>query len=416
MSQGLAARAKSTTLNAPSRRNEARFRGGSRIGFDSVPERARFDVKDMQATKATLQQRPDATAIDWRTAIPEQHRRSIRTWLWSIAAMTFGIIVIGGITRLTLSGLSIVEWRPFTGVIPPLSEAEWLETFELYKQYPEYQTWRTGMTLAEFKFIFFWEYVHRLVARLIGVVFLVPFIWFWLKGRLTPPLRRRALALFGLGAAQGLMGWLMVMSGLVDRPSVSHYRLAAHFVLALTILGYATWLALELRIREARTSIALELRSLLKRGLAAVGVLLTLQVVWGAFTAGLKAGHFYPTFPLMGGALAPPDLLRLEPALRNFVDNPPAVQWTHRVIGTLLALAIVTFAVRVFRRVSDPVSRRYAAGLLAIVLVQYLLGVLTVINLVPISLGVAHQAVAAILVLGWLGWVHHVHNLQPAAG
>lgn len=370
-------------------------------------------LKNMHATTTVIPpQHTDGTGADWRTALPEPHRRAVRAWLWSIAAMTLGIIVIGGITRLTLSGLSIVEWRPFTGIVPPLNEVQWLETFELYKQYPEYQTWRAGMTLGEFKFIFFWEYVHRLVARLIGVVFLVPFVWFWLKGRLNPPLRRRALALFGLGAAQGFMGWLMVMSGLVDRPSVSHYRLAAHFSLALIILAYASWLALELRVGQARPAVAAGARSFMKRGLTVVGILLFVQIIWGAFTAGLKAGHYYPTFPFMGGALAPPDLLRLEPALRNFFDNPPAVQWTHRVIGTLLGLAVIGFVVHVFRHVRDTVSRRYAAALLGLVLVQYMLGVLTVVNLVPIGLGVAHQAVAAILLLSWLGWVHHVRTLR----
>jgi len=369
--------------------------------------------KRMHATTDTLPHETGSGA-DWRTAIPESRRRPIRAWFWSIAAMTFGIIVIGGITRLTLSGLSIVEWRPFTGIIPPLNEAQWQETFDLYRQYPEYQTWRTGMTMDEFKFIFFWEYLHRLVARLIGVVFLVPFVWFWLKGWLQPALRRRALALFGLGAAQGLMGWLMVMSGLVDRPSVSHYRLAAHFSLALIILGYATWLALELRVTGRPPRVGMAARSLMKRGLAAIGVLLVVQIIWGAFTAGLKAGAYYPTFPLMGGALAPPDLLRLEPALRNFLDNPPAVQWAHRVIGTLLGVTAIAFVANVFRRVDDRHSRRFAAAFLGIVLVQYLLGVLTVINLVPIGLGVAHQAVAAILLLAWVAWVHHVRELQTA--
>lgn len=367
----------------------------------------------MNPTTETLQIRPAALAADWRAAIPEARRRRIRAWLWSIAAMTFGIVVIGGITRLTLSGLSIVEWRPFTGVIPPLTDAQWQATFELYKQYPEYQTWRSGMTLAEFKFIFFWEYLHRLVARLIGVVFLVPFLWFWLKGWFNPPLRRRALALFGLGAMQGLMGWLMVASGLVDRPSVSHYRLAAHLSLALIILGYAVWLARDLRVGTTPPRIAAGERRLLVRGHSAVGVLLVLQIVWGAFTAGLKAGRWYPTFPLMGGALAPLDLLRLEPAARNFLENPPAVQWTHRVIGTLLALAVIAFAARVYRSVTDAPSLRYATALLLVVAFQYLLGVLTVIHLVPVWLGVAHQAVAAILLVVWLAWVHHVRLLQP---
>jgi heme a synthase len=163
--------------------------------------------------------------------------------------MTFAVLVIGGITRLTQSGLSMVDWQPIMGVIPPLTDAQWQETFDRYRQFPEYQVLRRGMSLDEFKFIFFWEYLHRMVARTIGLVFLVPFVFFWAKGWFTRPLAARALILFGLGAMQGVMGWFMVMSGLVDRPSVSHYRLAAHLSLAFIIFGYALWLARDLAIR-----------------------------------------------------------------------------------------------------------------------------------------------------------------------
>ncbi len=359
------------------------------------------------------------TGADWRLQIPESQRRPIRVWLWCIAAMTLAIVIIGGITRLTLSGLSIVEWRPFTGIIPPLTDADWRATFAQYQQFPEYQTWRSGMTLAEFKFIFFWEYLHRLVARVIGVVFLVPFVLFWVRGFFNPPLLRRTLLLFALGAAQGVMGWLMVMSGLVDRPSVSHYRLAAHLTLAFLIFGYALWLVRELSLETARTVIGPGPARLMIRGLTAVGIVLAIQVVWGAFTAGLKAGRFYPTFPLMAGGLIPPDLLRLEPAARNFLENPPAVQWLHRVIGTLLGVLVIVFAMRVYRARTDAGSRRFAGALVLLVATQYLLGVLTLVNLVPIGLGVAHQALAAILFGVWLLWVHHVRHLQvhePATG
>jgi heme a synthase len=291
------------------------------------------------------------------------------------------------------------------------SEAQWLEKFEQYRHFPDFD-WRTGMTLSEFKFIFFWEYLHRLLARLIGFVFLVPFAWFAVRGYFSRPLLIRSLMLFGLGAMQGVMGWLMVMSGLVDRPSVSHYRLAAHLSLAFIIFGYAVWLARDLSVRDKPASAGDHERRLLLRSLALVGGVLCVQVLWGAFVAGLRAGQYYPTFPLMGGRLVPAELLRLDPVTRNFVENPVAVQWLHRVIGTLLLIIVATLAVRVRRSITDPASRRLSATLLGIVCVQYLLGILTLINMVPVSLGVLHQAVALMLFGTWVWWLHHVRNLE----
>lgn len=351
------------------------------------------------------------TAADWRLQIPEENRRRVRTWLWSIAALTFGVLVVGGITRLTLSGLSIVEWDPLFGVIPPLTDAQWQAAFEAYKQFPDYD-WRTGMSLAEFRFIFFWEYLHRLLARLIGFVFLIPFVGFAVRGYLTRPLAVRALALFGLGALQGVMGWFMVMSGLVDRPSVSHYRLAAHLSLAFLIFGYALWLARELRIEAVRTGVDRRTRRMMSRGLALVGTVLGIQIVWGAFVAGLRAGRFYPTFPLMGGRVVPADLLALDPLTRNFIENPIAVQWVHRVVGTVLLVVVATFVARVVRSRADTLSRRLAIIILALIGVQYLLGILTLVHLVPVSLGVIHQATALVIFGAWLWWLHHVRNLN----
>jgi heme a synthase len=297
------------------------------------------------------------------------------------------------------------------GVVPPLNEAQWQEAFDRYRQFPEYQQLRRGMSLDEFKFIFFWEYLHRMVARAIGLVFLVPFIVFWVRGYFNRPLAGRALILFGLGAAQGLMGWLMVASGLVDRPSVSHYRLAAHLSLAFVIFGYALWLARDLAVRPQPTAIATENRRLLGRGLSILGILLALQVVWGAFVAGLKAGLYHNTFPFMDGRLVPLNLLWLDPAAVNFVQNPIAVQWTHRVLGTVLALAALVFFVRVLRAGGvDPASRRLNVLFLVLMAAQYLLGVLTLLFFVPVTLGVAHQALAMVLFGVWLWWVHHVHN------
>jgi cytochrome c oxidase assembly protein subunit 15 len=351
-----------------------------------------------------------AGRADWRTAIPESRRRPIRAWLWSIAAMTLGVLIVGGITRLTLSGLSIVEWRPFTGVIPPLTDAQWQATFDMYRGYPEYQSWRQGMTLAEFKFIFFWEYLHRLLARTIGLVFLVPFAFFWLRGWFNPQLRNRALLLFGLGASQGLMGWLMVASGLVDMPRVSHFRLAAHLSLAFLIFGYALWLARDLRLGVTRNPLPHDARARMLRGLSIVGALLALQVVWGAFVAGLRAGKFYNTFPLMGGRLVPRDLLALDPAIANFVQNPAAVQWVHRVLGTALLVATITFCIRAWEYGTDTLSRRFNATFLLLMMTQFTFGIATLVTRVPVSLGVIHQVTALILFGVWLGWLHHTRE------
>lgn len=345
---------------------------------------------------------------DWRDAIPDAHRGPLRIWLWSVAAMTFAVLVVGGITRLTLSGLSIVDWKPLMGIIPPLNDADWQRVFDLYQQFPDYQS-RGGMTLAEFKFIYFWEYLHRLLARTIGLVFLIPFVFFQVRGWFTRPLLRRAVLLFALGGMQGVMGWVMVQSGLVDRPSVSHYRLAAHLSLAFLIFAWAVWLARELRARTSAV-LAAEERSLMVRGLKLVGVVLAVQVVWGAFVAGLRAGKYYPTFPLMGGRLIPSDLLWLENTLQNFVANPIAVQWLHRVIGTILLLSVLGLFVLVHKRVRDPLSRRFNLALLTLIAVQYALGIATLLLLVPVSLGVIHQATAMILFGVWLCWLHHAKH------
>lgn len=348
-----------------------------------------------------------APPADWRLEIPESRRRWLRAWLWSIAGMTFLTLVVGGITRLTQSGLSIVDWQPITGVIPPLTDAHWQELFDRYRAFPEYQQLRRGMSLEEFRFIFFWEYMHRLVARAIGLVFLLPFVGFLVKGWMNTPFRNRALALFALGAAQGLMGWLMVMSGLVDQPRVSHYRLAAHLSLAFVIFGYAVWLARELAVGETPMGTRKWEGHRPARGVALLGVLLAVQVVWGAFVAGLKAGFQYNTFPLMAGSVLPPDFLLLAPGILNFVENPATVQWIHRLLGTILLGASLWMALRAPAGGLDVASRRYAAAFAGGVAFQYLLGVVTLLLVVPVSLGVAHQAVAMLLLGVWVAWLHH---------
>jgi heme a synthase len=342
-------------------------------------------------------------------------RRRLEIWFWSGAVLVFLILVIGGITRLTQSGLSIVDWQPIMGVVPPLNQAEWQAAFDRYRQFPEYQLLRRGMTMSEFQFIFFWEYLHRMAARLIGLVFLVPFLVFWARGYLDRPLLRRSLLLFGLGAAQGFMGWFMVMSGLVDQPHVSHYRLAAHLMLAFSIFGLCTWYALDLRAKAAGPVADQVAARATRRWLWAFGVLFALQVLWGAFVAGLKAGLVYTTFPLMGGYLVPPAMLALEPALRNVFENPITVQWIHRVLATALAVSAVVLHLRSPAVRSDAPSRRLSTILLALMAVQVALGGFTVVYAVPVALGAAHQA-AALLIFGvYLVWLHRLYRPPLAA-
>lgn len=341
---------------------------------------------------------------DWRLQIPEAKRRHLRAWLWTGAALTFVIVVVGGVTRLTQSGLSMVDWNPIMGAVPPLTEADWWEAFRRYQQFPEYQKLRRGMSLGEFQFIFLWEYVHRLAARLIGLVFLIPFVYFAVRRYFNRALRIRVLLLFGLGALQGFMGWFMVSSGLVDDPRVSHYRLAAHLSIALTILALCVWLARDLRSGELPRPRAVPRPA---RDLYALGGLLLLQILWGAFVAGLDAGLIFNTYPQMGDGLVPPGAWQMRPGWLNLVENPATVQWVHRVLGTVLALA----AVAVFLRHRGTTASRRVSGVFAgLVLAQYGLGVVTLLKSVPVALGAVHQATAVLILVTWVLWVHDVHR------
>lgn len=351
-------------------------------------------------------------ATDWRLQLPDQRRKILSAWFASIALFTLLVLIVGGTTRLTHSGLSIVDWDPIMGVIPPVTHEQWQAAFERYQQFPQYQKVNQGMTLGEFQFIYFWEYLHRLLARAIGLVFLVPFVFFLAQKWMNRTLVKRSLLLFGLGALQGVMGWLMVASGLVDRPSVSHYRLAAHLSLAFCIFGYALWLAREMRVTEQPPVVDGRALQRMKRGLLVVGWLLAIQIVWGAFVAGLKAGFLANTFPLMGGRLVPATLLSLDPVIRNFFENQVTVQWLHRVIGTVLALGVIVVVWQTLAAPLDRTSRRLAIGLLITVLAQYLLGVLTLVNAVPVALGVTHQALAMVLFGVWVLAAHHARGLR----
>ncbi|MEX0945218.1 MAG: COX15/CtaA family protein [Balneolaceae bacterium] len=337
-------------------------------------------------------------------------RKYIRRWYWSGAILVLLMVIIGGITRLTDSGLSMTEWEPIMGTIPPMSDAEWIDAFEQYKQYPEYQQVNRGMSLGEFKYIFFWEYFHRLIGRVLGLVFIIPFAWFLIKKKFDAQQIRRSIFLLVLGVGQGVMGWYMVMSGLIDIPAVSHYRLAAHLSLAFIIFGTCLWFAMDLYEKKQYT---IQGGSELKKWLYLFSFLLLIQIVWGAFVAGLNAGHIYNTFPKMYQYWLPPELWISEPLVINFFENIVTVQWMHRLVGSLLALIVIVLWIRSYQLKTDMPTKMWSLTLFSVVLLQYLIGVFTLIYHVPVWLGVLHQAVAMILVGILLGFFHHLKNHVP---
>lgn len=355
----------------------------------------------------------NASASSWVDEIPADHRRQLRIWMWIGAALAAATLVIGGITRLTESGLSIVDWAPIVGVVPPITDAAWQEAFARYQQYPEYQKLRPDMSLGEFKNIYFWEYLHRMVARLIGFAFALPFLYFWLRGYLTKPMFRRVLLLFALGGMQGLMGWYMVSSGLVDRPDVSHYRLAAHLLLAITIFGCCLWFGNDLLAKRS-PQISPAARTFLTRALIAFGILLTIQIFWGALVAGLHAGLILNTFPLMNGGLLPPLGWSHDPWIINFVENLATVQWMHRLLGTALLINATVLVIRVWRDPGLSAYRRWMAVLGGLIVLQYVLGVSTLLSHVRIELGVTHQVTALVIVGVLLTFLHRVRHARQS--
>ena len=317
----------------------------------------------------------------------------IRLWLLVVAALVFAMVLVGGATRLTGSGLSITEWAPVTGTIPPLSEQAWQAELEKYRQIPQYQLVNRGMSLDEFKTIYRWEWGHRLLGRLIGFVFILPFLYFLATRRLERRLRWPLAGLFLLGGLQGLMGWYMVMSGLVDRVSVSQYRLAAHLGLAFLIYALIIWASELLRERAPETAAP---RPLLRGGWIFL-VLLFLQIIVGAFVAGLDAGLAYRSWPLMDGRFIPTGLLLLEPWWRNLFESVTMVQFLHRMLGYLVVLTALYHAVDAVRRLGEGPAVLRAALLAALSLLQVGLGIATLLLGVPITVALLHQAGALIL-------------------
>jgi cytochrome c oxidase assembly protein subunit 15 len=318
---------------------------------------------------------------------------AVALWLLGIAALVFAMVVVGGITRLTESGLSITRWDVVSGTLPPLSQAEWQQQFALYQQSSQYQLMNRGMSLSEFKGIFFWEYVHRLLGRLIGLAFALPLAWFWLRRQIPAGYKPRLLALFALGGLQGAIGWWMVASGLVDRTEVAPERLAVHLSNALIIMAGCVWTALDLIDGDAPR------HDRPRAWVWPVTILLSVQIVWGAFTAGLRAGHASDSWPLMFGALVPEGILSSAGAA---IADPVTVQFLHRSLAWAVAAAILIVAIKLWRAGAG--VRALALG--GLVLVQFILGVLVIINHVPIPLGVAHQGVAALLVAATV-WAAH---------
>jgi len=331
---------------------------------------------------------------DDRITLERSHNRRIAAWLFVCCLMVYAMVILGGATRLTGSGLSMVEWDPIFGIIPPLDQETWNETFALYQQSPEYQKINIGMDLAGFKRIYWYEYSHRVLGRTIGTVFLLPFLFFLARGWIKRPLVPKLVAMFVLGGLQGLLGWYMVKSGLVDNPHVSQYRLTAHLGLAILIYAYMLQVALGLWYGNQRCA---DVPAGLQRATGLLGVAVFITILSGGFVAGLKAGFAYNTFPLMGGHWVPEVIFMQEPLWRNFFENIATVQFSHRLLATLVFFSIVAlWLVSVRQSLQAPV--RYGLhALLAAALLQVTLGISTLLLHVPIPLAVAHQGGALLL-------------------
>ncbi|MEX0316133.1 MAG: COX15/CtaA family protein [Allomuricauda sp.] len=324
-------------------------------------------------------------------------------WLLTGCVLIFIMVVVGGITRLTHSGLSISDYKLITGTLPPMNQHEWEEAFELYKQYPEYQKLNYHFDLEDFKSIYFWEWLHRVIGRLIGIVFIVPFLIFLVRKKLDGPTIKKCLILLFLGGFQGFLGWYMVKSGLVDRPDVSHYRLAAHLTTAFLTFAYSLWVALDLKYPEKK-QINTGIRNLTRIAF----VVLVLQIIWGAFVAGLDAGFIHNHWPLMseGKLMHETVYIEQQPVAKNFIEGKSGVQFVHRY----LAYVVVAFIVWIWYRTKNMnltiLQRKGIKSLLALVALQFLLGVLTLIYAVPLWLGVAHQVCAFFLLTAMTFTLH----------
>ena len=331
-------------------------------------------------------------------------QKPVVAWLTLVGLMVFCMIIVGGATRLTHSGLSIVEWEPLVGTIPPLDQEDWDEVFDEYKTSPEYQQVNFGMSLDEFKVIFWWEYFHRLLGRLIGLVFFIPLLYFAIQRKINASLAKRLFGIFVLGGLQGGMGWYMVASGLVDDPRVSQYRLTAHLGISFLIFGAIVWTALSV-MYPSKTNVSQPVRRMFRFAVA-INVIIFLMVLSGGFVAGIRAGLAYNTWPLMGNSFIPPDIFILTPGWRNFFENMATVQFDHRIIAYVLAVLVPIFWFKVRRRDVSPQTVIATNTLLVLVFTQVVVGISTLLHHVPVTLGVAHQGIGSLVFVTSL-WVTH---------
>lgn len=335
-----------------------------------------------------------------------RQRKAIGIWLLICALTVYLMIIVGGLTRLTQSGLSMVEWEPIMGTIPPLSLADWQDTFNKYRNSPEYLKINKGMSLDEFKNIFWWEYGHRVLGRFIGLLFFLPFMFFLLRGYVKGAWKPKLFGLFVLGGMQGVVGWYMVKSGLVDNPHVSQYRLAAHFGIALSIYAVMIWFMLDfLRGEQRREPIALRKSALF------VAALIFFMMITGAFVAGLKAGHIYNTFPKMGDNFVPKEIFAIESLWRNFFENPVTVQFIHRGIAYVILIAVLLLFFRGLKLSSKRPELYIRTNLLVILvlmLCQVSFGIMALLKGVPISWGALHQGTGVLLLSSALFLSHRL--------
>lgn len=356
----------------------------------------------------------DAHAAAAATGTDRDAARAVSRWLLVVAAMVWAMVVLGGATRLSGSGLSIMEWAPIMGAVPPLSDAEWQRLYDLYRTIPQYALVNQGFGMEGFKRIFWLEWAHRFWGRAIGLVYAGGLLWFWLRGRIPAGLKPRLLLLLALGGMQGAVGWFMVASGFeAARTAVSPWRLVAHLGLALALYAALLWTALGLLVpRDEPPPGALPAWRSVRRQVQASVWLLAAAMLAGGFTAGIRAGLDYNTFPLMDGRLVPEGYWRLEPAWLNLAENVAAVQFNHRLLATLAGLAALGAALAAWRRLPDGPARRACLGLGAAVALQYALGVATLLLVVPAWLGTLHQANAVLVLTAAL---LALRRLPPAA-
>lgn len=348
------------------------------------------------------------------TLIPSRQDRAVAFWLLCMCGLVFAMVVLGGVTRLTGSGLSMVAWKPITGVLPPLNEADWQHLFDMYRQSPEFQKVNSHMDVHAFKGIFWLEYLHRVLGRIIGIAFLLPFVFFAVRGYIGRREWPKYLLMFVLGGLQGLLGWYMVKSGLVDVPHVSQYRLTAHLVSAFLIYAYMFWVALSLLYPAKRMDEGTDRHPWFGRSLGLTAVV-CLTIVSGGFVAGLDAGKIYNTFPMMGSHWLPPGLFALDPFWRNLFENTTTVQFNHRLLAIASFCMVVLFWYGARRANLPARARRGVNAVLHTTALQVVLGISTLLLAVPISLGTAHQAAALLLLTACLFVVHSLRQSAPSA-